>query len=87
MHKKVAVEKNLNNVGQYFRSQGYQVDLFSDAEIDTIANVSNYDAVIVSGGNVDFMGIQDTKTSTPMISAKGTTPMDIFNTVDRRSES
>jgi hypothetical protein len=86
MHRKVAVEKNLNNVGQYFRSQGYQVDLFSDTQIDTIMNVSNYDAVIVSGGNIDFMGIQDTKTGIPIISAEGTTPLDLFNTVDRRSE-
>jgi peptidase E len=86
MHKKVAVEKNLNNVRQYFESQGYQVDLFNDSQLDSIHSVSNYDAIIVSGGNIDFMGIQDTETRAPIINATGISPQAIFNTVSRTFE-
>lgn len=83
MHKKVAVEKNLANVKQYFEENGYQVDMIEDSEIDTIGGISKYDAIIVSGGNIDFMGMQDTNTRTPMIDASGLSPTEIFNRVTR----
>lgn len=83
MHKKVAVEQNLANVAQYFEKNGYQVDTISDSEIDTIGGISNYDAIIVSGGNIDFMGIEETNTRTPMIDATGLTASEIFNRVNR----
>jgi peptidase E len=83
MRKKVAVEKNLNNVRQYFESQGYQVDLFNDSQLDSITEVSNYDAIIVSGGNVDIMGVQDTQTQVPVIDATGQSPQAIFNRINK----
>lgn len=83
MHKKVAVEKNLTSVKQYFENNGYQVDTIDDTQIDTIGGIGRYDAIIVSGGNIDFMGIQKTNTSTPIIDASGSTPVEIFNKMNR----
>lgn len=82
MHKKVAIEKNLQNVKQYFENQGFQVDTIHDTELDTIGTVSNYDAIIISGGNKDFMGIEDTNTKAPVINAEGKTPEEIYNRVN-----
>lgn len=81
MHKKVAIEKNLENVKEYFENRGYQVDTISDSQIDTIGEISNYDAIIVSGGNKDFLGIHDTNTKTPIIDATGITPDEIYNSL------
>lgn len=81
MHKKVAVEKNLHNVKQYFESQGFQVDTIHDTELDTIGTVSKYDAIIISGGNKDFMGIEDTNTKAPIINAAGKTAEEIYDSI------
>lgn len=83
MHKKVAIEKNLSNVKQYFEEKGFQVDTYHDTELDTIGTVSKYDAIIVSGGNKDFLGIQDTNTKAPIINAQGKTPPEIFNSLPK----
>lgn len=83
MHRKVAVEKNLIGIQQHFKNQGYQVDLFTDGELDTIGGVvSNYDAIIISGGNQNFMGMEDTNTKSPIIDAEGMTSEDVFKRVN-----
>lgn len=81
MHRKVAVENNLHSVGQYFHNNGFQVDLFDDSELDTIGAVSNYDAIIISGMNQNFMGVEDVFTNTPIVSVEGMTPEEVFNRI------
>ena len=83
MHKKIAVEKNLNNVKDLFRQKGYQVDLFDDTQLHRIEDVGDYDAIIISGENSNFLGIEDTSTKVPVIDARGTTAEEIFNSVSR----
>jgi peptidase E len=82
LQKKVAIEKNLHNVKQMFEDQGYQVDTIDDTQIDTIGTISNYDAIIIAGGNKDFMGIEDTNTKSPIINAEGKTAQEIFKRVN-----
>lgn len=83
MHKKVAIENNLSNVKQYFEEQGFQVDTINDSQIDTIGTVSNYDAIIISGGNKDFLGMEDTNTKAPIINAEGQTPKEIYSRINK----
>jgi hypothetical protein len=83
MTKKVAVEKNLDNVKELFQSEGYKVESFDDTQISEIKS-DKYDAVILSGGNENFMGEQDTRTKSPVIDATGMTPQEIFNMVNRK---
>lgn len=83
MHKKVAIENNLSNVKQYFEENGFQVDTIDATQIDTIGTVSQYDAIIISGGNKDFLGIEDTNTKSPIINAEGKTPQEIYNSISR----
>jgi peptidase E len=82
LQKKVAIEKNLHNVKQMFENQGYQVDTIDDTQIDSIGTISKYDAIIISGGNKDFMGIEDTNTKSPIINAEGKTAEEIFKRVN-----
>ncbi|TDT45659.1 YkuS family protein [Fonticella tunisiensis] len=84
MRKKVAIEKNLVNVQQYFKGHGYQVDMFDDTQLHRIEKVGDYDAIIVSGGNIDFLGIQDTSTEVPVVSAEGLSAEQIYSTVQNR---
>lgn len=83
MRRKVAVERNLQNVRQYFESQGYKVDIFDGPQIYNIKGNYNYDAIIVAGGNKDFLGIQDAESKTPVIDATGMTAQDIYNRVTK----
>jgi DNA-binding response OmpR family regulator len=84
MVRKVAVERNLRNVKEYFESQGYKVDIFEDTELEDIKTRDNYEAIILSGGNKDLCGMQDTLTAIPVIDATGMTPEELLNRVDNK---
>jgi hypothetical protein len=84
MERKVAVERNLRNDKEYFESQGYKVDIFEDTELEDIKSRDKYEAIILSGGNVNLMGMQDTLTSIPVIDASGMTPEEILNRVGNK---
>ncbi|RKD31448.1 YkuS family protein [Thermohalobacter berrensis] len=75
MNKKIAIEDTLGNVRNFLVNQGYQVSNLSQ----TKNNLDQYDAVIVSGQDDNFMGIRDTVTKTPVINASGRSPVDIYD--------
>lgn len=79
MRNKIAVEKNLKNVKEYFEKNGYEVDSFDDTKLFNAPKVSEYDALIISGGNKDFLGYEDTEMATPVIDASGMSPEEILN--------
>lgn len=81
MHQKVAVEKNLENVKEYFENKNFQVDLFSEYEFSNIGHVSGYDAIIITGGNHNYPGFGHSYNETPVIDSEGKTPEDIFNSL------
>lgn len=83
MELKVAVEKNLISVKDYFVNQGCRVDTFADDQLDTINDAGDYDAIIISGGNQNFMGFEDTSTSSPIIDVGGMTPKEVFDRVKK----
>jgi hypothetical protein len=79
MHKKVAVEKNLQDVKEYFENNDFQVDSFADYEFLTIGHVSPYDAIIISGTSQNYGGMGKPYDNVPVINSKGMTPKDVFN--------
>jgi hypothetical protein len=81
MHEKVAVEKNLKDVKEYFEHKNFQVDVFSDYEFDTIGHVSKYDAIIISGGKQNYPHFGKSYNNTPVIDSQGMTPEDIYNRI------
>lgn len=78
MHYKVAVEKNLNDVQEYFEHKNFQVDLFAEYEFRNIGHVSAYDAIIISGTSSDYNNGKSAYGHTPVIEAKNTTPEEIY---------
>lgn len=81
MHQKVAIEKDLQDVKEYFEHKNFQVDLFQDYELKNIGHVSAYDAIIISGNGAHYGGGKNAYGKTPVIEAKGLTPDAIYNRI------
>lgn len=83
MKKKVAIEQNLDNVKEYLEERGIKTEQFSGSQLINSSKISKYDAIIVSGSNKDFLGMEDAKTKVPVIDATGMTPQEIYNNITR----
>jgi precorrin-3B methylase len=75
--KTVAVEQGLENVKQYLEQQGCQVVDVPDAN----ANAQGATVMVVSGGDKNFMGMQDIVVDVPMVSAEGLSPEQVYERV------
>lgn len=80
MKNKIAVEETLTNVRDYFIEKGYKVDSFSSNEISKLKS-QDYDAVVISGAERDFLGISDTLTELPVIDASGMSAEAVFSNI------
>jgi len=80
MSKKVAIEKGLENVKDLFTNEGYIVDVIDANQADKISR-NDYEAIIVSGGSINFLGNETTSTSSPVINAEGLSAQEIYNMV------
>ncbi|WZL71597.1 YkuS family protein [Clostridiaceae bacterium 35-E11] len=78
--KKIAVEQSLENVKDYLRNRGYDV---TDIE-STQSNAKDFDAMVVSGQNSNFLGMHDTNTKAFVINAKGMSVEDIHKELNNR---
>ncbi len=80
--QKIAVQRDLTPVKDYLTDLGYTVetvgfDVFSNAQDE------DYDAIVVTGMNNDFLGLQDTATGAPVIDATGMTPEEIHEQIQQ----
>ena len=73
----VAIEKNLSQIVDVLEAQGYEVVSIDDADLDSV------DAIVVSGTDVNLMGMQDRMAEVPVISAAGKTSEEILQELDR----
>ncbi len=80
--KKIAVQEGLKPVQEYLKDQGYEVETVS-FDAFTKAQNENYDAIVLTGMSKDFLGMQDTATSAPVIDATGMTPEEIFEQINQ----
>lgn len=77
---RVAIEEPLQNVKSYLEEKGYFVE-----DLDRKRNqLDSYDAIVVTGQDSNFLGIQDSSTTKSVISAKGRTPVEIYNEIEKR---
>lgn len=83
--KKVAVEKGLGDVEQYLSSQGYTVEKFEMNSTENSNYYNGFDAVVITGGSVNVMGYEDTKTKVPQIIADGLTAEEIKKEIDTKT--
>lgn len=77
MNKVIAVEDNLEPMKKFLTVKGYQV-------IDVQAAMNQpVDAVILSGSDENLMNIQDVLINAPVINAKGRTPDEVWQSIQR----
>lgn len=77
MNRTIAVESNLTPVAKYLAEKGYKVDEI-DLGKEYTKNVNKYDAIVITGMNKDFLGVQDTVSKIPVIEAKGLTAEQVY---------
>lgn len=75
MKKKIAVEDGLKNMRDFLSSRGYDVERLSKGK----NSLDNYDTIVVSGQDNNFIGIHDSITKKPVIDATGKSPQDVYN--------
>jgi hypothetical protein len=78
MKRVIAVENNLSPVQDFLSARGCEV-----IPVEKAAD-TRVDAVVVSGGGQNIMGMQDIETKAPVISASGRTPEEIWHEIQRR---
>ncbi|MBA4495139.1 YkuS family protein [Paenactinomyces guangxiensis] len=69
---RIAVEPNLSPIREFLSQQGYQVEPLDASNIQNAQN--NYSAIVISGMDVNLMGMQDIVQNCPVINAHGLTP-------------
>ncbi len=75
--KRVAVEKSLGNVRNYLQEKGLAVTDLDAAK----NNLDEFDAVVISGQDDNFMGIHDTSTRASVINARGMDVEDVYKQI------
>jgi hypothetical protein len=84
--KKVGIEKPLSNVKRYLESRDCTVEVLDSGNKESRGALNSFDAIVVTGADSNFMGMEDVMTTTPVISAQGKTEDEIYNEVLRISE-
>ncbi|WDV47288.1 YkuS family protein [Clostridiaceae bacterium M8S5] len=75
MHKKILVEDSLTDVSKYLNGKGFDVSTIENSDINSC------DAIVVTGGDSNIMGISNTETDKPIINARGKTSEEIYNQI------
>lgn len=80
--KKVAIERELSNIGDFLKNAGYTVQELDTEMKYNSSQLDKLDAVVLSGLSEDVIGVQDTLTSVPVINAEGMTKEQIKEQLD-----
>ncbi|HHX73366.1 MAG TPA: YkuS family protein [Firmicutes bacterium] len=76
MQKIIAVEESLTPIRKYLENKGYQVvGLHSGREAD---------AMVISGGDENMLGMQTVVHNVPVIDARGMRPEDVLRAIEGR---
>lgn len=83
---KIGIERSLNNVKEHLEQNNLQTVVMNDSKKDSKRALKKYDAIVVSGQDTNFLGMQDTMTKTPVINAEGKTVEEVYNEINSRLE-
>lgn len=76
--QKIAVEQSLTPVREYLADKGFNVDSIDFGQEFT-HQMDKYDALVVTGFNRNFLGVNDINTKAPVIDAKGMSPEQVYH--------
>ena len=81
---KVGIEQNLNNVIRHLEDNDIQVEILEGWKKESGRAMNKYDAVVVSGTDINLMGMQDTIGKTRVINASGMSPEEVYQEIINR---
>jgi 5,10-methylene-tetrahydrofolate dehydrogenase/methenyl tetrahydrofolate cyclohydrolase len=84
--KKVGIEKPLSNVKRYLESRDCIVEVLESNNKESQRALNKLDAIVVTGSDSNFMGMEDVMTGTKVINAAGKTEDEVYNEVLRASD-
>lgn len=84
--KKVGIERPLSNVKRYLESRDCIVEILESNNKESQRALNKYDAIVVTGSDSNFMGMEDVMTGTNVINAAGKTEDEVYNEVLRASD-
>ncbi len=80
MNRKIAVENGLTPVMEYLSEKGYKVDGI-DLGSEYKKDIDKYDAIVVTGMDKDFLGVQDVVSKIPVIDARGLSAEQVYKRI------
>lgn len=83
---KIGIEKALTNVKEYLEQNNHETIVMNDAKKDGKRALRKYDAIVVSGLDSNFLGMQDTMTKTPVVTANGKTPEEVYREIQNKMQ-
>lgn len=83
---KVGIERPLSNVKKYLESKDCSVEILDSSNKESRRALDKLDAIVVSGSDSNFMGMEDVMTNTKVINAHGKTEDEIYNEVLRAAD-
>lgn len=84
MARRVAVSDSLSPLKQMLHRAGYDVVNLENEAVPSETGMSEYDAVVVSGVDVNLMGMQDISGRSVVINAAGKSPQEILEELRSR---
>jgi hypothetical protein len=81
----IGVEENLTPVVHLLTEKGYNVESV-DFSAEFRKNIDKYDALVITGLNKDFLGVQDTVSQIPVIDAKGLSAEEVYTQLTAKFE-
>ena len=82
--KKIAVQMGLKPIKDYLSEEGYIVKEFDNRKKNAGNFLNKYDVVVVTGGNQNVMGVDETISSVPIIDANGMTGEEVKIQIEKR---
>lgn len=73
----IAVERTLSKLADLLETEGYEVVPLEEG------NLTSVDAIVVGGGDINLLNIQETLTDVPVINAAGKTFNEIIDELGR----
>lgn len=83
MNRKIAVEESLTPVKDFLAQKGYSVDSINFSKEFT-RGLDKYDAVVITGINENFLGVEDISTDATIINARGLTAEQVYNQIENK---
>jgi len=83
--KKILVEEDLTPIRKYLENKGFDVETINDNSDLKEKDLKNLQAIVISGHDMNMLGMHDIKTKAIVVNAEGRTPEEVYEEIKRRS--